>query len=261
LKIIADTLGELHELSSGQSHVLTDGFSGACKQLSNSWRIVYSNVGVDQSKAITELAVLAEPLSREVIQTRLPQLQQMEKSGVAEAASDFYRTSGLIDQITISIVCISILIGIAVAYSVSHYLTGGLDELSRGAALIGAGDFTHPITLGAGDELGDLALAFNDMRENLALSEQLKSRVAAAEEASRLKTEFLATMSHEIRTPMHGILGALELTLDTPLTEEQRDFITMARYSADSLLILVNDILARQKKSWVDSGSGSLPSE
>ena len=76
---------------------------------------------------------------------------------------------------------------------------------------------------------------------------ELREARERAESASRAKGEFLATISHEIRTPMNGVLGMLRVLRDTPLTSDQRAYIKTASDSAESLLLLLNDVLDLSK--------------
>jgi signal transduction histidine kinase/CheY-like chemotaxis protein len=72
---------------------------------------------------------------------------------------------------------------------------------------------------------------------------QLLDALVAAREATRMKSEFLATMSHEIRTPLNGVIGMTTLMLGTSLDRKQREFAEAIRSSAESLLAIVNSIL------------------
>jgi len=72
---------------------------------------------------------------------------------------------------------------------------------------------------------------------------ELREARERAELASRAKGDFLAAVSHEIRTPMNGVLGMLRIVRETPLTPEQRDYLKTASDSAETLLLLLNDVL------------------
>jgi PAS domain S-box-containing protein len=86
-----------------------------------------------------------------------------------------------------------------------------------------------------------------DIDERKRLEEEQAAIRDQALEASRLKSEFLATVSHEIRTPLNGVIGMADLLLSTPLNAEQSDYVKTIAYSADSLLIVINDVLDLSK--------------
>ena len=144
-------------------------------------------------------------------------------------------------------------------------LTRPLRQLEAAARDIHAGNYGISLPVHRQDDLGMLMRAFDRMRReidrkvsDLTKSESLQRRYLAesidqqgrteqalrvAEQANRTKADFIANMSHEIRTPMNAIIGLTDLSLETPLSSQQREYLSLVRASADHLLVIINDIL------------------
>jgi PAS domain S-box-containing protein len=100
------------------------------------------------------------------------------------------------------------------------------------------------------DEAGNpvrMVGSHSDITERKVAEEALRRARDEAEAGNRAKSEFLANMSHELRTPMAGVLGMIDLVLGTGITPQQQEYLETARSSADSLLVLLNEILDLSK--------------
>ena len=134
-----------------------------------------------------------------------------------------------------------------------YYVNGGLSHIRAGLLRALFAESATPelsATVASLNKALDLDLTLIDLayqHANVAKQERaaelLRTAVTAADAASRSKSAFLANMSHEIRSPMNAIIGMTELLLDSPLTSEQRDRLSVVHDSSESLLALINDIL------------------
>ncbi len=149
---------------------------------------------------------------------------------------------------------IAVIVGGFLAIAFSHIISEPLRQLTAASQQVAQGDFDQKVNIRTGDELSDLALAFNTMTERLReLVQKLKQRATDLQTAndhvlaaSRVKSEFLATMSHELRTPLNAIIGFSDMLLmgiSGPLNDKQIHKVERLQENGRRLLALVNDIL------------------
>jgi signal transduction histidine kinase/CheY-like chemotaxis protein len=158
-----------------------------------------------------------------------------------------------------------LLIG-AIAKFTHRVLARPLQYLQQGLGAVTGGRLTTIQVSRTRDEIEFLGESFNAMIRALARSQaevrgyqesleaRIRERTAALDEATRqalaasqTKSEFLANMSHELRTPMSGVLGMIDIVLESRLDAEQREQLLTAKNCAVSLLALLNDILDLSK--------------
>ncbi|HCN83482.1 MAG TPA: hypothetical protein DIT07_07635, partial [Sphingobacteriaceae bacterium] len=86
-----------------------------------------------------------------------------------------------------------------------------------------------------------------NINEKSILNEELHEAVEKANKSAQSKSDFLSTMSHELRTPLNSVIGITELLLDDPHSENQKENLSILKFSAVSLHSLINDILDYNK--------------
>jgi signal transduction histidine kinase len=127
----------------------------------------------------------------------------------SSSVSDILRSVGVIRHQILIAGGLALLLALVGGYLVARALAQRVKRLELAAQQVAAGDFEHPITVDSPDELGQLAVAFNQMQHQLAV-------LGSARE------KFIATASHELRTPVFSLGGFIELLEDEDLDEETR---------------------------------------
>jgi signal transduction histidine kinase/CheY-like chemotaxis protein/HPt (histidine-containing phosphotransfer) domain-containing protein len=200
---------------------------------SHAWWLDEVNVTVSQTdeKHTVSRAVVADLFGRPALEVLVRQPRTIYVYAVVARDALMWAT------VAISAIFLALLmrvLGIAVL--------GPVQRLSEEVEQVGSdGKLTARVSAGGAREVANLASEINR------LIEAAGSAKRAAEEASAAKTQFLANTSHEIRTPLNGVMGALDLLQRGALDEKQRRHVRMARFSCESLLHLINDILDLSK--------------
>ncbi len=170
------------------------------------------------------------------------------------------------------IAAVAIVIAIVLNFLAARRITGPLRQLTYAANLMSAGDLSVRVSPSSKDEVGQLSRTFDEMaasiqrretelRElNESLEQQVQARTAElrqqneelivarqrAEEATQLKSQFLANISHELRTPLNAIMGYTQLMLmgiPVELPAVQKEQVQRIMKSSETLLGLINNLL------------------
>jgi signal transduction histidine kinase len=160
---------------------------------------------------------------------------------------DWTPTQELIDELQTRLIWIgaaAFLLAVAGATVFSRRAARPLRDVVDAAREITRGEWTRRVPVRGSSEAATMAVAFNEMTGTLTtLNTELTTARDRAERASRAKDQFLANMSHELRTPLNGIMGMTTVVLDTPMSDEQREYMSIIDTSARGLLSIVNDVL------------------
>lgn len=160
--------------------------------------------------------------------------------------SDVVRSASIVRHQILIAGGIALLLALVGGYLVARALAQRVRRLEVAAQQVAAGDFEHPIAVDSADELGQLAVTFNQMQR------QLAQLVSARE-------KFIATASHELRTPVFSLGGFVELLEDEELDEETRQrFLEQVKDQVERLRKLSVDLL---DLSSLESGSLELRPE
>jgi len=167
---------------------------------------------------------------------------------IAENARAYASSRSLYVGVAVGAIGLALLLGFVLSWSV----VGPIQRIDPRLAAIAGGDFSGHVDVENRDELG--ALAANVNRTN----DELRRVYSELEEASRHKSEFLASMSHELRTPLNAIIGFSEVLREGmfgPMNEKQAEYLDDIVSSGNHLLSLINDVLDLSK---VEAGQVEL---
>lgn len=196
---------------------------------------------------------------------RLKQFEDLEIQAAESQTKELQSSSKVTDRFTLIIYLVTVVLTVGLGYLLIRYTIRSLSDLIDGTIRIGGGDLNHHIPVNFDDEIGDLAIAFNEMSDKLRNAiAQVQQSKEKADQANQAKTNFLANMSHELRTPLNAIIGYSEMIIEVYREEnflDEEQAVSDLQHilgSGRHLLQLINDILDLAK---IESGNMSVFNE
>lgn len=263
---LADLIGLQAEIRQLEPYVFAET-TASYEQLINAydalhdrWHRFYLGYNDNQTPAArqieTEFASTMQALS---------EFESLEILAAERQTLDLQKTVRFTDRITLAIYLFTIALTVTLGYVLVRYTNRSLNELNLGTVRVGGGDLSYHIPVNSDDEIGDLAIAFNEMSDKLSNAmAQVQQSKEKADQANRSKTNFLANMSHELRTPLNAIIGYSEMIIEDyreekTLDEDQAiDDLKRILSAGRHLLQLINDVLDLAK---IESGNMTVFNE
>ncbi len=224
------------------------------QQLQDLWHRFYAGYAQGNTPPAAEIEAAYSATLQQLNQFGSEEIQAAEQK-----TRELQRNDRFTDTVTQAVFLFAIVLTISLGFLLIRYTNRSLREMNIGTVRIGGGDLDYHIPVNSDDEIGDLAIAFNEMSDKLRNAmAQVQQSKEKADQANRAKTNFLANMSHELRTPLNAIIGYSEMIIEDyreekTLNEEQAvDDLQRILSSGRHLLQLINDVLDLAK---IESGN------